>query len=301
MVEVERLNRELKDFFIGKLSFLVAVFSSLIVFIIAFALFQKSIPILGLIPITHLFLSSIWLPSQGQFGLYPFVIGTFYVTGLAMALAIPICILTAIYLAEYAPKKVRGVILSLVDLLAGIPSVVNGLWGVLFIVPLIRDHIAPTAGVSTTGYSLLAGGIVLAIMVAPIIISVSEEVFRIVPFEMAEASLALGATKWQTTKHVVFRKALPGVIAAVVLGFSRAFGETMAVLMVLGNVTKVPSSLFDPAYTLPALIANNYGEMMSIPLYDSALLFAALVLLVVVVVFNAFARIVLIKIERRSI
>jgi len=294
------LNRKLKDVFVGKLSFLIAVFSGFIVFIIAFVLFQKSIPILELIPINQLFLSSIWLPSQGHFGFYPFVIGTVYVTGLAMALAIPICILTAIYLAEYAPKKVRGAILPLVDLLAGIPSVVNGLWGVLFIVPLIRDHIAPIVGVSTTGYSLLAGGIVLAIMVAPIIISVSEEVFRTVPFEMADASLALGATKWQTTKYVVLRKAMPGVIAAVVLGFSRAFGETMAVLMVLGNVAKVPLSLFDPAYTLPALIANNYGEIMSIPLYDSALLFAALVLLVVVVFFNALARIVLLRIERRS-
>lgn len=294
------MNRKLKDVFVGKLSFLIAVFSGFIVFIIAFVLFQKSIPILELIPINQLFLSSIWLPSQGHFGFYPFVIGTVYVTGLAMALAIPICILTAIYLAEYAPKKVRGAILPLVDLLAGIPSVVNGLWGVLFIVPLIRDHIAPIVGVSTTGYSLLAGGIVLAIMVAPIIISVSEEVFRTVPFEMADASLALGATKWQTTKYVVLRKAMPGVIAAVVLGFSRAFGETMAVLMVLGNVAKVPLSLFDPAYTLPALIANNYGEIMSIPLYDSALLFAALVLLVVVVFFNALARIVLLRIERRS-
>lgn len=294
------LSRRFKDTFVGKLSLLVTVFSSLIAFIIAFALFYKSIPLLELIPINNLFLSSIWLPSQGQFGFYPFIIGTIYVTGLAMAISIPICILAAIYLAEYAPKKVSGAILPLVDLLAGIPSVVNGLWGVLFIVPLIRDYIAPIVGVSTTGYSLLAGGIVLAIMVAPIIISVSEEVFKTVPLEMAEASLALGATKWQTTKHVVLRRAMPGVITAVVLGFSRALGETMAVLMVLGNVAKVPSSLFDPAYTLPALIANNYGEIMSIPLYDSALLFAAFVLLVVVVFFNALARLVLLKIERRA-
>lgn len=293
-------SRRFTDAFMGRLSLLVAVFSSLIVFTIALALFQKSLPLLASAPISRLFFSSTWLPSQGQFGFYSFIVGTLYVTGLAMALAIPPCILAAIYLAEYAPKKARGAILPLVDLLAGIPSVVNGLWGVLFVVPLIGDYIAPFVGASTTGYSLLAGGVVLAIMVAPIIISVSEEVFKAVPLEMAEASLALGATKWQTTKHVVLRKALPGVIAAVVLGFSRAFGETMAVLMVLGNVAKVPSSLFDPAYTLPALIANNYGEMMSIPLYDSALLFAALVLLVVVVFFNVLARIVLSRIGRRS-
>ena len=293
------MDRKLKDFFVGKLSLSAAIFSSLLVFFIAIALFQKSIPILELRPLNQLLFSSSWLPSQGNFGFYPFIVGTLYVTGLAMALAIPICVLTAVYLAEYAPKKARSIIMPLVDLLAGIPSVVNGLWGVLFIVPLIR-HVAPLVGASTTGYSLLAGGLVLAIMVAPIIISVSEEVFRAVPLEMAEASLALGATKWQTTKHVILRKATPGVIAAIILGFGRAFGETMAVLMVLGNVAEVPMSLFDPAYTLPALIANNYGEIMSIPLYDSALLFAAFILLAVVVFFNALARIVLLRFEERS-
>ena len=293
------MDRKLKDFFVGKLSLSAAIFSSLLVFFIAIALFQKSIPILELRPLNQLLFSSSWLPSQGNFGFYPFIVGTLYVTGLAMALAIPICVLTAVYLAEYAPKKARSIIMPLVDLLAGIPSVVNGLWGVLFIVPLIR-HVAPLVGASTTGYSLLAGGLVLAIMVAPIVISVSEEVFRAVPLEMAEASLALGATKWQTTKHVILRKATPGVIAAIILGFGRAFGETMAVLMVLGNVAEVPMSLFDPAYTLPALIANNYGEIMSIPLYDSALLFAAFILLAVVVFFNALARIVLLRFEGRS-
>lgn len=294
------MSRKFKDAFANKASLSIAAFSSLLVFIIGFTLFQRSIPILQVRPLRDLLFSSTWLPSKGQFGFSPFIIGTIYVTGLAMMLAVPICVLTSIYLAEYAPKRVHSTIMSLVDLLAGIPSVINGLWGVLFIVPLIRYYLAPALGVSTTGYSLLAAGIVLAIMVAPIIISVSEEVFRAVPFHMTEASLALGATKWQTIKHVVMRKAMPGIIAAIILGFSRAFGETMAVLMVLGNVIKVPSSLFDPTYTLPTLIANNYGEIMSIPLYDSALLFAALILLVIVVFFNVLARIVLARVERRS-
>lgn len=126
----------------------------------------------------------------------------------------------------------------------------------------------------------------------------SSEVFRSVPYELREASLSLGATKWQTVKYVVLRKAMPGVIAAVVLGLSRAFGETMAVLMVAGNVAKVPSSVLDPAYPLPALIANNYGEMLSVPLYDSALLLASLILLAVVLFFNVIARVVLIRVER---
>ncbi|MEM2936123.1 MAG: phosphate ABC transporter permease subunit PstC [Candidatus Bathyarchaeia archaeon] len=292
------MNRRLKDLLASRIMLTATIFSSLIVFLIAFVLFQKGSLILTTKPLSELFFSSSWYPWRGEFGFYPFLVGTFWVTALAMILAIPVCLLSAIYLAEYASKSVRDVMKPLLDLLAGIPSVVYGLWGVLAIVPLIRDYLAPLAGVTTTGYSVLAGGIVLAIMVFPIIISVSEEVFRAVPYEVREASLALGATRWQTVKHVVIRKALPGVAAAVILGFSRAFGETMAVLMVVGNVPKVPSSIFDPAYPLPALIANNYGEMMSIPLYDSALLLAALILLLVVFSFSVVARVILMRIER---
>jgi phosphate transport system permease protein len=222
---------------------------------------------------------------------------TFWVTGVAMILAIPLCLLASIYLAEYAPGMIRGIIKPLIDLLAGIPSVVYGLWGILLIVPFVRDA-ASFFGSTTNGYNVLAGGIVLAVMVFPVIISISEEVIRTVPHEMREASLALGATRWQATKLVVGRGALQGIIAAVILGFSRAFGETMAVLMVVGNVAKVPSSVLDPAYPLTALIANNYGEMMSVPLYDSALLLAALVLLVVVFLFGVGARLILLRVER---
>ncbi len=296
------MNRRLKDLVASRLMLLATVFSSLIVFIIALVLFQRSIPILTTQPLSELLLSSSWQPLKGKFGLYPFIMGTLWVTALAMILAIPICLLSAIYLAEYAPNKVRGIVKPLIDLLAGIPSVVYGLWGVLTLVPLIRDYVAPFVGATTTGYgyTVLTGAIVLAIMVFPIIISVSEEVFRTVSYEVREASLALGATRWQTVKHVVMRSALPGVAAAIILGFSRAFGETMAVLMVVGNVPKAPSSVFDPGYPLPALIANTYGDMMSIPLYDSAMLLAALVLLLVVLLFSVVARIVLLRIARRS-
>ena len=224
--------------------------------------------------------------------------GSLWVTGVAVIIAIPLCLLTAIFLSEYAPRYVREWTKPLIDLLAGIPSVVYGVWGVLVIVPLIKNHIAPFFGTFSSGYSVLAGGIVLAIMVFPIIIHVSLEVFRTVPYEIREASLSVGATKWQMIKHVVIRKAMPGIIAAIVLGLSRAFGETMAVLMVAGNVAKTPSSVLHPAYPLPALIANNYGEMLSVPLYDSALLLACLVLLLVVLFFNIIARVVLIRVER---
>jgi phosphate transport system permease protein len=267
-------------------------------FAVAVALIVKSQPILATQPAARLLLSSAWRPSAGQFGFYPFLVGTLWVSGLAMALAIPVSLLSAVYLTEYAPGRVRGLAKPLLDLLAGIPPVVFGLWGVLAVVPAAA-WLSGRLGHPSSGYSVLAGATVLAIMVFPIIISVAAEVIVKVPVEAREASLALGATRWQTSKHVVLRAALPGVLAALILGFSRAFGETMAVLMVVGNVRALPRSVFDPAYPLPALIANNYGEMMSIPGYGSALMFAALILLSVVVVFNLLATVVLRGVERR--
>ncbi len=260
-------------------------------------LFQKSGKILTQLPLTELLFSSSWEPIAGNFGFLPFIMGTIWVTALAMLTAIPISLLSAIYLSEYAHVKVREIIQPVIDLLAGIPSVVYGLFGILLVVPFIKNYIAPAVGVLTSGYCVLAGGIVLAIMVFPILISLSFEVLRTVPDEMREASLGLGATRWETIKYVVLKRAFPGIIAAIILGFSRAFGETMAVLMVVGNVAKVPNSVFDPAYPIPALIANNYGEMMSIPLYDSALMFAALILLVIVVAFNIAAKYVFLKLS----
>jgi len=290
--------RRLKDLLASRLMLSATVFSALIVVLIAIGLFQKSRPILALKPLTELLFSSSWHPMQGEFGLFPFIMGTIWVTAVAMIIAIPLCFLTSIYLAEYAPSRIRGIIKPMIDLLAGIPSVVYGLLGILLVVPLSKS-IASIFGSSTSGYNVLSGGIVLAIMVFPVIISISEEVIRTVPFGIREASLALGATRWEATKLVVMRGALSGIIAAIILGFTRAFGETMAVLMVVGSVAKVPSSVFDPAYPLTALIANNYGEMMSIPLYDSALLLAALVLLAVVFLFSVGARIILMRVESR--
>ncbi len=292
--------RLVKNRIAGKCMFSVTLFSGLIVFLMAFGLFLRSRPILAEKPLSELLFSLSWHPLRGEFGFLPFILGSLWVTAVAVLIAVPLCLLTSLYLSEYAHSKVRGLVTPLIDLLAGIPSVIYGIWGVLVIVPLIKDFLAPLFGAFSTGYSVLAGGIVLAIMIFPVIIHISTEVFRSVPCELREASLTLGATKWQTIKHIVLRKAMPGVSAAVVLGLSRAFGETMAVLMVAGNVAKVPESVFSPAYPLPALIANNYGEMLSVPLYDSALLLASLVLLLVVLIFNIISRIVLIRVERRA-
>jgi phosphate transport system permease protein len=290
--------RRLKDLLASRLMLSATVFSALLVVIIAVGLFLRSRPIMSLKPLDQLLFSSSWHPLNGEFGLFPFIMGTLWVTVVAMIIAIPLCLLTSIYLAEYAPRRVRGVVKPMIDLLAGIPSVVYGLFGILLIVPMTKG-IAQLLGTATSGYNVLSGGIVLAMMVFPVIISISTEVIETVPYGIREASLALGATKWQATKLVVIRAAFPGIVAAIILGFARAFGETMAVLMVVGNVARVPSSVFDPAYPLPALIANNYGEIMSIPLYSSALMFAALVLLVVVFLFSLGARLILVRVEKR--
>jgi len=267
--------------------------------VIVVGLFLKSRAILGVEPLSRLLFSSAWHPVKGQFGMLAFITGTVWVTVTALVIAVPVSILTAIYLSEYAPPWIREASKPIVDLLAGLPSVVYGVWGVLIVVPFVSDVLAPLAGVYSSGYSILAGGIVLAIMTFPTIIHVTLEVFSTVPRSLRDASLSLGATKWETTRHVVLRKGAQGILAASVLGFSRAFGETMAVLMVVGNVPAVPRSLFDPGYPLPALIANNYGEMMSVPSYDAALMMAALVLMAIVLFFNVLARTILARVERR--
>jgi phosphate transport system permease protein len=172
-------------------------------------------------------------------------------------------------------------------------------WGTLTVVPVISNRIAPAFVGFSTGYSVLAGGIVLAVMIIPLLIGIMIEIFRSIPGEMVNASLSLGATKWQTVKKVILRKSFPGIIAATVLALSRAFGETMAVLMVCGNIAVIPHSFFDACYPLPALIANNYGEMLSMPDYESALLFAAFLLFIIVVTFNGVSRFTLNQIEKR--
>ena len=291
--------RKFKDTFSTLSIRLSLVFVNTLAFVIAIILYIKAKPILVKVSLSHLLFSTSWHPIRGDFGFFPFIIGTLGVTAIAMILAVPVCLLSAIYLSEYAHKRFRAFVRLVVDILAGIPSVIYGLCGVIAIVPLVR-FLGQAIGSPTTGYSLLAGGSILAIMVAPVIISVALEVFRTIPQAARENSLALGITTWEMIKHVILRSSLHGIIAAIVLGFARAFGETIAVLMVVGNVAKIPDSFFAPAYPLPALIANNYGEMMSIPLYDSALMFSALLLMLVVGGFSLAAHIILLRIERRG-
>lgn len=291
---------------------LMTTLPAVILVALVIALFIRSYPILQQIPINELLLGKSWRPSLGEFGFLPFISGSIWVTLVAMVFAVPVSVLTAIYLAEYARNITRTIIKPIIDILAGIPSVVYGLWGVLIIVPWVQDSLRPFfektfpsitffQSNNPTGYSILSGGLVLAVMVMPFIIAISYEVMRTVPKGLHEASLAVGATRWQTVRYVVLPKTVTGLIAGIVMGTSRAFGETIAVLMVIGNVPNLPVSIFDAAYPLPALIANNYGEMMSIPMYDAALLGAALLLLIIVLIFNLIAAIVLRRMMMRSL
>jgi phosphate transport system permease protein len=271
----------------------------LLLLAIASGLFIRSGELLSTKPLGELLFSSNWHPLQGEFGYLAFIAGTLQVTLFALVLAVPFSLCTAIYLSEYAGKKTLAFFRSVIDILASIPSVIFGLWGVLVIVPLVGEFAALFPGALTTGYSLLSAALVLAVMILPCIIHIMLEVLQSVSLSLKEAALSLGATQWQTIRHVILRKVLPGIIAACGLGLARAFGETMAVMMVAGNVVQIAGSPFDPVYTLPALIANNYGEMFSIPLYDSALMFAALILFVVILVFNIISWLVLNRVSRR--
>jgi len=269
-----------------------------IAFLIAGIIVVKAAPLVLAISPGELLFTSAWHPQQGRFGFLPFIAGSVAVTVLAIILSLPVCLMSTVYITEYMRRRARKYFRMLIDILAGIPSVIFGLFGVLTIVPAIR-WIGDAIGHPTSGYSLLAAGIILALMISPFMISLSAEVLLNVPLEVRESAICLGATKWEVIRHVLLKTSWPGLLAAVVLGLARAVGETMAVMMVAGNVVRLPGHLLDPVYPLPALIANNYGEMMSIPKYDSALLAAALILMLLVGAFSIAAHLVLSRMQRR--
>lgn len=269
-------------------------------FFLGVGLYIKSTLLLEGQSIVDLLFSSDWRPLAGKFGFLAFAVSSVWVTFLSLLIAGPICLLTAIHLTQYAKGWVLRIMHPVIDILAGIPSVIFGVWGILVIVPFISHYLAPFFGINTSGYTIITGAIVLAVMIIPFVLNILIDVFKTIPDELKEASLSLGASQWQTIKLVLLRKAFPGIISALGLGISRAFGETIAVLMVVGNVAKIPTGIFQPGYPLPALIANNYGEMLSIPMYDSALMLAALILFFVVLVFNFISRLAIVRLEKQT-
>lgn len=268
--------------------------------VIGLGLIIKSLPVLEEYSVFTLLFDARWSPMQGNFGFWPFIVSSFYVTVLSFVMSAPVCLLAAIYLTQYARPWLLKIMQPVMDILAGIPSVVYGVWGILVIVPFVGQFLAPLLGKQSSGYCILSGAIVLAVMTIPFMLSILIEILNTIPIELKEASLSVGATLWETVKFVLLRQVSSGIFASFGLGISKALGETIAVLMVVGNVAKIPDSIFTAGYPLPALIANNYGEMMSIPMYDSALMLAALILLVMVLIFNFFSRLAIAQGEIRS-
>jgi len=293
-------HRKIRDFIGTKTMLLVTIIFIIFFFVMFSFILYKSMFILGTYSIFDILFSSVWNPEYGQFGLFPIIYVTVLVTGIALLIAVPISILSAIYITEYAPRRIRKTIRPFIDVLAGVPSVVYGLCAYLVLVPLVKDVIAPWFGIESTGSCVFTAAITLAIMVFPIIISLCIESFDAIPIALKEASLSVGATKWETVKKVVFRASASGIISSILLGFGRAFGETIAVSMVIGGIPRMPSSLFAPGQTLASLIISAYGEMMSVPLYESALMMVTLILFIVVLLFNIVGFAVLRRARRRG-
>ena len=258
------------------------------------------------------FTTTVWDPVHLVFGAAAYVYGTIVTTIVAVVLATPIAIGASIFLTEFAPRRIRGLVAYVIELLAYIPSIVYGLWAIFVMVPIMRDRIEPALQGSLgrvpvigqlfsgtpVGVDLLSGGVVLAIMILPILTAVSREVLLAVPPTQREAMVGLGATRWEAVSLAVLPYARPGIIGGIVLGVARAFGETMAVTLVVGNSsTNITPSLFTPGYTMASAIANQFTEAVG-RLYFSAIVEVAVLLLFVALVVNALGRVLVRRVGR---
>ena len=289
------------------LMFLVALFMVAIVIAMMIALASDSM--LSIRQFGFGFLtSSHWNPIKGEFGALPFIYGTIVSSLIALLISVPLSLGIAVFLVEQAPHYLARPVGFLVELLAAIPSVVYGLWGIFVLAPFLRVHVQPLLAKlfgwlplfqgTITGIGLLTGGIILAIMVTPIISAVVRDVLAAVPGSQREAALALGATKWEMIRVVLVNGA-PGIAGAIILGLGRALGETMAVTMVIGNRPEISTSLFEPSYTIASAIANEFTEATQ-DLYLSALVELGLILFLVTFIVNGIARVLVWNVTRKT-
>jgi phosphate transport system permease protein len=277
-----------------------AIFIPLLLILIAISIGIAAWPALSRMGLSFV-TGSEWNVAEGKFGAAPAIYGTLVSSAIALLLATPLALGVSIFLSEIAPKWLRQPVAFLVDLLAAIPSVVYGLWGIFVLIPLLRDPVGPflrdTLHLGKTplfsgpnyGYSMLAAGIILAIMILPFISAVTREVLLAVPRSQRDAALALGATRWEMIRDAVLPYARSGIIGGIILGLGRALGETMAVTMLIGNRAEISASLFAPGYTMASLIANQFSEATN-DLHLSALMAVGAVLFVVTLIVNAIAR-----------
>lgn len=264
--------------------------------LITWFIFQQGLPILLHYGVFRFILGTDWSPTSGNYGILPLIAGTLSVTLGALIIGIPMGIACAVFLAEILPGKWAGVFKGAIELLAGIPSVVYGFFGLVVLVPAIRNLLLPLIQIfdpnaSTTGFSILAGAVILAIMILPTIVSISQNSIRAVPPEYKEASLALGASRRETITKVLIPAARSGIVSSVILGMGRAIGETMAVLLITGNMPKMPGSPLDSAATLTGTIAMEMSY--ATPTHQQALFAVGIILFVIIVLLNVAAQFVM--------
>jgi phosphate transport system permease protein len=275
------MNNKFGEYLVEKGLFITAIFSIIVILLIIGFIFREAIPIFQEYGFLNFIFGMEWAPSDGQYGVFTMIVGSLCITILALIMAVPLSILCAIFMAEIAPPAMAKILKPVIETLAGIPSVVYGFFGLVVLVPIIRVQFGGT------GFSMLTASIILTVMILPTIISVSVDALRSVPLEYKEASLALGATQWQTIKNVIFPAAIPGIITAFILGMGRAVGETLAVIMVAGNVTQIPGSILDPVRALTSNIALEMGYATG--LHYNALFGTAVVLFIMIMVLLVIA------------
>ena len=271
----------MKEKIIEKILLLVALSSVLILALITFFIFEQGLPLISKVGPRAFILGERWVPSQGSYGILPMIVSSFWVTFGALALSIPLGLACTIFLKEWSPPSAGLVLRPAIHLLAAIPSVIYGFWGLVVLVPLVRNHLGGP------GLSILSGSVILGVMILPTIISISEDSLRALPPTYKEGALALGATHWQTIWRVLIPAARSGIVASIVLGMGRAVGETMAMIMILGNSVKMPTSFFDSARTL----TTNIGLEMAYASGDhrQALFATGIVLFVIIMLLNSLA------------
>jgi phosphate ABC transporter permease protein PstC len=273
-----------KELFIERLLLFLALSSIGSLLVITIFIFWEGVPLIAHTGLKNFLLSSHWSPTRGHFGILAMIISSIFVTLGALVLGVPLGLACAIILAEFSPDRVKTILKPTLELLAGIPSVVYGFLGVVWLVPLIRDHLGGP------GLSVLAGSVILGIMILPTVISISIDALNAVPDLYRDGSIALGATNWQTVRRVVLPAASSGIITAIILGMGRAIGETMAVIMVAGNALKIPTSILDPARTLTANIALELGYASG--RHREALFATGIVLFIIIMILNFSATII---------
>jgi phosphate transport system permease protein len=285
---------------------LLAASIPLLLLLLAFGLWKGASPAIDRYGFGFL-TGSVWDPVTEEFGAFPLIVGTLVSSALALLMAVPLSLGVAIFLTEFAPQRIRGPVAFLIEMLAAIPSVVYGLWGIFVLIPFLRSTVYPALkGVfgflpffegPIYGPSMLSAALILAIMVMPFIMSVSREVLLAVPASQREASLALGATRWEAAWTAVVPYARSGIIGAVILGLGRALGETMAVTMLIGNRHEISASLFAPGYTMAAAIANEFAEATG-DVHLAALTYVAFTLFIITLLINAVARLLIWRVAK---